>query len=81
MRGAPVQSREYLYKCSCVVDALAERMSYDEFVQESTIANAITIGGERGEVMRGLQGGRKVAGHFHTMENEARKACFMKPKG
>ena len=81
MREAPVQSREYLYKCACVVDAIAQRMSYDEFVQESTVTNAITIGGERGEVARGMRGGRKVVRHFHEVENEARKACFMKPRG
>ncbi|QID16646.1 hypothetical protein G3580_02770 [Nitrogeniibacter mangrovi] len=81
MRDAPKASREYLYKCSCVIDQIAQRLSYDEFVNESTVANALTIGGERGEVMRDLRGGRQVARQFHGVENEARKACFMPPRG
>lgn len=80
MRDAPAASQEYLYKCSCVIDRIAERLSYDEFVDESTTTDAISIGGERGEVMRGLVGGRKTARHFHTIENEARQACFMQPR-
>ncbi|WP_230970678.1 hypothetical protein [Nitrogeniibacter aestuarii] len=80
MRDAPKASQEYMYKCSCVVDKIAEQLDYDEFVKESTTSNAISIGGERGEVMRGLKGGRQLARTFHGIENEARKNCFMKPK-
>jgi len=80
MRDAPKASQEYLYKCSCVLDRMAEHLTYDEFVQESTTSNAISIGGERGEVMRGLKGGRAVARTFRSIENDARKACFMKPR-
>jgi len=80
MRDAPKASPEYMYKCSCVVDKIAEHLDYDEFIKESTTSDAISIGGERGEVMRGLKGGRQVARTFRGIENEARKACFMKPR-
>jgi hypothetical protein len=80
MREAPKASQEYLYKCSCVIDEIARRLDYDAFVNEATTTDALSIGGERGEVMRGLQGGRKVARHFHAVEDEARKACFMQPR-
>ena len=29
---------EYLYKCSCAVDAIAKELGYDEFVELSTAA-------------------------------------------
>lgn len=77
MRDTPGSRQELLYKCSCAIDAIAERMSYEAYVGESTVANALTIGGERGEVMRGYTSGRSIAKHFREVQAEARKACFL----
>src|ERR1700748_121886 len=35
-----------LYKCSCVIDRLAEHLSYDEFVEAATFAHYSTLPGE-----------------------------------
>jgi len=34
---------EAMYKCSCAIDAIAEKVRYSEWVDLSTVANGITI--------------------------------------
>jgi hypothetical protein len=78
MREQPqMNPQEARYKCSCAVDAIAERMSYDEWVDVSTVANAITIAGERGGVVRDMKDGRKIAASYRDIQEEARKRCFI----
>lgn len=74
-RGAP---QENIYKCTCVIDAIAQRLSYDQYVEYSTAAKAFSIGGERGEVMRGYTSGKELAGRYRTAQADARKACFVR---
>lgn len=77
MRDTPGPKQELLYKCSCAIDAIAQRMSYEEYVEDSTVSNALTIGGERGEVMRGYTSGRAIAKRLRQVQADARKACFL----
>lgn len=77
MRDGKASQQELLYKCSCVIDRIEERMSYEQFTQDSTTSNALSIGGERGEVMRAYVDGRRQAKELRTIEGEARKACFL----
>src|SRR4051794_24936023 len=44
--------RNHMYQCVCVVDRLAEAMSYDEFVEASTFARYSTLPGEGGGLFR-----------------------------
>ncbi len=78
MRDGKAPQQEMLYKCSCVIDRIAERMSYDQFTRDATTTNALSIGGERGETMRAYVDGRKLAKELRMVEDEARKACFLK---
>lgn len=73
--GSP---RENIYKCTCAIDAIAARLTYDEYIEFSTSANAISIGGERGEVMRGYTQGKDNAGKYRKVQAEARQACFLR---
>lgn len=73
--GSP---RENIYKCTCAIDAIAASLSYDEYLEYSTSANAFSIGGERGEVMRGYSQGKEFAGKFKKVQADARKACFLR---
>src|SRR5215469_16227451 len=41
-----------LYKCSCVIDRLAEKLTYDEFVEASTFAHYANLPGEGGGIFR-----------------------------
>src|SRR5262247_498386 len=42
----------FLYKCSCLIDEIAQKYSYDDFVEASTAARYQTLGGERGGLFR-----------------------------
>lgn len=77
-RDAQGSPRENVYKCSCVIDAIAAKMSYDEYVQLSTATNAFSIGGERGEVMRAYTGGKEMAGRYRKIQADARKSCMVR---
>ena len=73
---APPQ--ESMYKCSCAVDAIADKVTYGTWVDLSTVANGITIAGERGGVMRDLQDGRKLVASFRELQDSAKRACFIR---
>lgn len=77
-RDSGIESYESIYKCSCVIDAIATRLTYDQYVEYTTDANALSIGGERGEQVRAYQHGKDMASKFRTIQAEARKACFLK---
>ncbi len=77
MRDNPSQSQEMVYKCSCVIDAIAKQMPYEEFVESSTAAYAYTIGGERGETVRAYTPAKKMADHFKEVQARAKKSCFI----
>ena len=78
MRSNPGPRQEMLYKCSCNLDALAsEFSSVDEYVEAQTAANALSIGGERGAVLRESEEGKALAGRYRAAVAKAKKACFM----
>ena len=78
MRESKSQPQESMYKCSCAIDAIADKVDYDAWVDLSTVANGITIAGERGGVMRDLKDGRKIVASFRELQDNARKACFIR---
>ncbi|HZZ92147.1 MAG TPA: hypothetical protein VFE23_06260 [Usitatibacter sp.] len=77
MREYPSASPEAIYKCSCAIDAIAEKMTYEQWTDLATVANGITIAGERGGVLRDMKDGRKIAGTYRTIQEDARKRCFL----
>jgi hypothetical protein len=77
MRDHPAIGQEAIYKCSCAIDAIANQVNYETWVDLSTVANAMTIAGERGGVMRDLKDGRKMATRYREMQESAKKACFL----
>jgi hypothetical protein len=77
MQQSKAPPRELLYKCSCAIDTIAKQITYDEWVDLSTIANAISIAGERGGPLRDMKDGRKRASAFRDLQNKAKKACFI----
>jgi hypothetical protein len=78
MRDNPGPNQEMVYKCSCVIDAIAKEMSYEEFVDTSTSANAFSIGGERGELVRNYDPTKKMAEKFRDLQAKAKKGCFIR---
>jgi len=77
MRSSKAQPQESMYKCSCAIDEIASKVDYATWVDLSTVANATTIAGERGGVMRDLKDGRKMAASFRELQAAAKKSCFL----
>lgn len=77
MRQHPGNHFEMVSKCSCVIDKIAEKVSYDDFESMSTATNANTIGGERGNAIRDVATVQDEIKRFRTLQAEAKKACFI----
>lgn len=78
MRDNPGPSQEMIYKCSCVIDAIARDLNYEEFVDGSTALNAYSIAGEKGEAIRDADVLKKLAMHFRALQSQAKKSCFIR---
>ena len=72
--------QEYLYKCSCVIDEIAQTFSYDDFVEASTVARFQSLAGERGGVFRDPPKTRETAKRYLQVQREAMKLCDV-PRG
>ena len=79
MKESDALPEESMYKCSCAIDAIAEKVDYDKWVDMSTVANGMTIAGERGGVMRDMKDGRSIVASYRTLQDDAKKACFIRP--
>jgi hypothetical protein len=77
MGESKVPPQESMYKCSCAIDVIADKVDYSTWVELSTVANGITIAGERGGVMRDMKDGRKIAASYRELQDAAKKACFL----
>jgi hypothetical protein len=67
--------QEYLYKCSCVIDGIARKYGYDDFVEASTAARYQSLAGERGGVFRDPPQVRDTAKRYLQIRGEAMKRC------
>jgi hypothetical protein len=70
---------EDLYKCSCVIDRLAVKLTYDDYVEASTFAHYSTLPGEGGGIFRDPDTAKQKAKLYRTLEAEAYKACGLGP--
>jgi hypothetical protein len=77
MRDNEGPKQEMVYKCSCVIDAIAKEMSYEDYVESSTAANAFSMGGERGEAFRSAESAKTMADKFKDLQSRAKKNCFI----
>ena len=80
MEQSKLQPEEAMYKCSCAIDRIAEKVNYEKWVDMATVANGMTIAGERGGVMRDMKDGRAIASSYRQLQSDAKKACFINPK-
>jgi hypothetical protein len=79
-RERPDRSRtEMLYKCSCVIDVLADALSFDDYVSASTAFYAAQAAGERGTRIRESTTGRALADRFRSAQAQAAKQCMLPP--
>jgi len=68
-------SSVYVYKCSCVIDSVAQKYTYDEWVDTSTIARYQSLPGEGGGVFRDTEENRAAAKRYREVEADANKLC------
>ena len=64
-----------LYQCACAIDRIADKLTYDEFVEATTFARYATLPGEGGGIFRDSDDAKKKAKLFHTIEDEAFRLC------
>ncbi len=69
------QSYDTLYPCVCVIDKIAERMTYKEYEHADTMSVMITTPGERGGAFRDAPGARKEVRNLRRIREEAERVC------
>ena len=69
--------QEMIYKCSCAIDSIAQRFTYDEFVEGATALYAGQAAGERGTMVRESETGRELANAFREVQKEAFQKCLI----
>jgi hypothetical protein len=68
-------SSVYVYKCSCAIDSVAQKYTYDEWVNVSTIARYQSLPGEGGGMFRDTEENRAIAKRYREVEADANKLC------
>jgi hypothetical protein len=63
-----------VYKCSCAIDKIAQTLSYDDFVEQSTFSKYATLGGEGGAEFR-VDRAKAQTKKFRDLQKDAFKAC------
>lgn len=80
MRDNPGPNFEMVNKCSCALDALARELKYEQYVEMSTIAKAMSIGGERGNDLRDNDTLKAPLKRYRELQAKVQKGCFINPR-
>ncbi|SAL05133.1 hypothetical protein AWB78_07315 [Caballeronia calidae] len=68
-----------VYKCSCAIDKIAEVLTYDDYVEQSTFSKYATLGGEGGAEFR-VERAKAQTKKFRELQKDAFKACGIQQK-
>lgn len=68
-----------MYQCSCVIDRIADKLRYDDFVEAATYAKYSSLPGEGGALFRDSDQARKLAKLYRDTEAEASRSCGLGP--
>lgn len=77
MRDHPGRHFEMTSKCVCAVDKIAMELTAEEFVNGATVANANSIGGERGNEIRDTEMLQTEAKRYRSVVAKAKNSCFI----
>ena len=77
MNANPGPNFEMVNKCSCALDALAAEISYDEYTTMATIANSMSIGGERGGAIRDAPSLEPQLKRYRELQAKVKQGCFI----
>ncbi len=71
-----------LYGCVCMIDKIAEQMSFDDYDEATTFGNMRTVPGERSGIFRDNERGRRLGKTIEQVRDDVAGACLMrKPEG
>ncbi len=71
------QKYEVLYSCICIIDKIAEKIAYDEYVEGDVFAQLRTTPGERGGLFRDPERASLLVKKISNLTEAAKKSCFM----
>jgi hypothetical protein len=74
------QTLDNMYSCACEIDALAEKIGYDDYVEAATYASYKNMPGEKGSIFRDSPRGDELTAKLKTLQTDAEKRCFIKTK-
>jgi hypothetical protein len=63
-----------IYKCSCAIDKIAQVLTYDDFVEQSTFSKYATLGGEGGGEFR-VDRAKAQTRKFRDLQKDAFSQC------
>jgi hypothetical protein len=71
------QSYDNLYRCVCVVDAIAAEMSHEEFAQAQVFSQLKSTAGERGGVFRDPDQAQSLVAKLAAVVERAKAQCVV----
>ena len=77
MRDHPGPHFEMTSKCVCTIDKIAQELTAEQFVSGATIANANSIGGERGNEIRDTELLQTEAKRYRAVVAKSKNSCFI----
>jgi hypothetical protein len=69
-------SRQAVARCACSIDAIADRITYDEYVTVETVRVMSDMPGERGGVFRDVGWAKDLMDKFRQAQVAADRQCF-----
>lgn len=80
MREHGGQTVDNLYSCSCVMDAVAQKISLDDFSEVQTYIQFKRMPGDKGGIFRDSERGEALEAELKAAKTEAEKRCFIARK-
>lgn len=71
------QTYETLYSCVCVIDKIAAKIAYEEFLEGEVFAQLRSTPGERGGMFRDPDQARSLVDKVEKITADASKSCFV----
>lgn len=69
-------SQAYIQKCSCSIDYIDEKMTYEEYVNAETIMSLRQIYGEKSLMFKNTPNAMEIYTNMHNLLAEAEMECF-----
>ena len=71
------QTYETMYSCTCIIDKIADKIAYDEFVEAEVFVQLRRTPGERGGLFRDPDRASLLVRKINDLTEAAKKSCFM----